>query len=401
MKQWQMQGNNGIFVSYSKEAAAMNNDIKKYKIKADLIASSDLKDEEALTDTTDSISFLHPISDRDILAVKSEARKIHSNYYRETHAIELLFNTVRTNDPENFLTISMFTPDRYHTTSMSFRTYMSAIGERGLHQHEYYELIYVIEGEMYQKIESVYHVYPAGSLCLLNMGIRHAEEFTTDFRAAFLSIPQKLADELMNEIDSSFFSTEKRFRETDIYKLFGNTGHLGRDLKYLDFIPVEGSAEGPAYIHNDFDLITKYFMSPVPGASIHIKSHLLEMFCILSDPEYYRSIPVSIGTSKENGIFNEITELLSNSNGHMSRSELEAATNYSGTYLNLICKKYTGLNLFGYGMQICMKEAARLLKETDMKVGDIAEQLGFSNRTHFYKIFEKEYGMTPKEYRKM
>ncbi|MDE7185743.1 MAG: AraC family transcriptional regulator [Lachnospiraceae bacterium] len=26
-------------------------------------------------------------------------------------------------------------------------------------------------------------------------------------------------------------------------------------------------------------------------------------------------------------------------------------------------------------------------------------QLGFTNRTHFYKIFRKKYGVTPEEYR--
>ena len=33
-------------------------------------------------------------------------------------------------------------------------------------------------------------------------------------------------------------------------------------------------------------------------------------------------------------------------------------------------------------------------------IGAIMSRLGFSNRTHFYDLFKKKYGMTPNEYRK-
>lgn len=68
----------------------------------------------------------------------------------------------------------------------------------------------------------------------------------------------------------------------------------------------------------------------------------------------------------------------------MTRSELSARLKYDGSYLNYIVKKYSGLNLFGYGSAICMKEA---------------EALHFTNRTHFYRIFKAYYSLTPRQYR--
>ena len=59
------------------------------------------------------------------------------------------------------------------------------------------------------------------------------------------------------------------------------------------------------------------------------------------------------------------------------------------------------MNLFEYGMTFCMKEAARLLEETDLSVTAIAEALKFSNQGHFYKLFKQTYGMLPKEYRRV
>ena len=56
--------------------------------------------------------------------------------------------------------------------------------------------------------------------------------------------------------------------------------------------------------------------------------------------------------------------------------------------------------LFDYGMTFCLKKAEDYLANTKEPVSDIAARLGFSNRTHFYTLFKKKYGMTPNEYRK-
>ena len=73
--------------------------------------------------------------------------------------------------------------------------------------------------------------------------------------------------------------------------------------------------------------------------------------------------------------------------------------NYNGTYLGKIVKKYTGQSLFDYSMNFTMEYAAKLLRETKKSVSEIASELKFNNRTHFYKIFNSYYEVTPKAYR--
>ena len=53
-----------------------------------------------------------------------------------------------------------------------------------------------------------------------------------------------------------------------------------------------------------------------------------------------------------------------------------------------------------YGKTFLLKRAAEMLTDTDKKVGDICEMLGYSNRNYFNKLFFKEYGLTPFAYRK-
>lgn len=47
-----------------------------------------------------------------------------------------------------------------------------------------------------------------------------------------------------------------------------------------------------------------------------------------------------------------------------------------------------------------MKEAARLLKENEMSVSQVGFSLGFSNLSHFAKVFEEHIGMKPKSFQK-
>lgn len=47
-----------------------------------------------------------------------------------------------------------------------------------------------------------------------------------------------------------------------------------------------------------------------------------------------------------------------------------------------------------------MEKAGELLLDSDLTVAEIMERIGFSNRTQFYRLFQKNYGMTPREYRK-
>ena len=57
-----------------------------------------------------------------------------------------------------------------------------------LHSHEYYEFLFVIDGEIYQNIEHDRHYYPAGGCCLVSPYVLHTEEYDTDCRVLFFKI---------------------------------------------------------------------------------------------------------------------------------------------------------------------------------------------------------------------
>lgn len=46
-----------------------------------------------------------------------------------------------------------------------------------------------------------------------------------------------------------------------------------------------------------------------------------------------------------------------------------------------------------------MEYAARQLAHTEIKIADLALEVGLQNLGHFYRAFEKHFGCTPRQYR--
>jgi transcriptional regulator GlxA family with amidase domain len=70
------------------------------------------------------------------------------------------------------------------------------------------------------------------------------------------------------------------------------------------------------------------------------------------------------------------------------------------SYFSRIFKKKTGMRPIGWLNRYRLDQAQRLLSETDMKIKEIAEAVGFASVYYFSKCFKMSLGVTPKEYRK-
>lgn len=79
--------------------------------------------------------------------------------------------------------------------------------------------------------------------------------------------------------------------------------------------------------------------------------------------------------------------------------ELASTFYLSKEHLSRLFKKETGKNLFSYIMDMKLTEARHLLNETSMTVEEIAFHLGFNNGNYFSKVFKKNVGMSPRDFR--
>lgn len=332
--------------------------------------------------------------------IKQENSKSEINSYLKILApIQFTLEFCSGTSQTDFLNILLASPIENNFYHFQNGAGIMKFNGRAPHLHDFYELLIVLDGEIHQQIEQTDYTIHSGSCCLMNRNIVHKEVFHSNANLLCIGISKELVKSLAEDGQKVYFpACEQPFANPILTFLVNNLDNP--DTKeYLDFLPTINNADWYRVLHTLTDNILRTIMFPKLGSTYVIKGMLLELFGYLSDPAQYHFTSVHVEADNDFLLFSHISHLLEDTDGRITRSQLEEILHYSGNYLNSIVKKYTNLCLFDYGQTFCMKKAASLLCKTDDSVLEIMEKLQFTNTTHFYKCFKKQYHMTPREYR--
>ena len=139
------------------------------------------------------------------------------------------------------------------------------------------------------------------------------------------------------------------------------------------------------------------------GAEQLLRGELEEFFIRLIQAEDPISRKVFFSSRDE--LMNKLTEdikvkLLENVYGKITLDELCAELHFGKSHLCHVFKKQTGQGIVQYFIKLKIDEAKRLLTETDRAINDISSALCFDCPRYFARLFKKETGNTPTEFRK-
>jgi two-component system response regulator YesN len=100
----------------------------------------------------------------------------------------------------------------------------------------------------------------------------------------------------------------------------------------------------------------------------------------------------------------EVVELIkafisSNIDQDLSRETIAGQIYLNPDHLSRLFKKETGYSISEYVLQERISLAQELLTQTNISISEIALSVGYSNFSHFTKIFKKHAGLGPMEYR--
>ena len=266
-----------------------------------------------------------------------------------------------------------------------------------LHQQDFFDMRIVLQGQMEVNIESEYRLLPKGSAIIVSPSVRHNEyRIGKQWFAAFLRISRKTAASLAADLrpygfadDLADFFTRGNEEDNRFYK------------NYLEFrpeetlLPDESRESSTAYLHQ----IVHEISSRQPGYQQMVYVLLLRLFSTLMDHKIYRFRDFHLDYSMSDYMLEQVRSYLESHNGAPDFRELEAELHYNADYINRVIKQKTGLTLTEFGQDCRIRRAARLLEETDFSVNRLCREMGFENKTHFYKLFQNAYHMTPNEYR--
>ena len=288
-------------------------------------------------------------------------------------------------------------------------TYMPD-GDTQVHQHDYFELFYIFDGEVYQNIEGSALKYKKGDACFMNKNIRHFEYCSSKFSGVFLNItPKYLADifaaDLLYPADNHSAVYGKAevakgpIREFILSNLRGEEQFKRSYLHLSATLGLNSAGESSCPAEKLLDDMAREMLAQKSGADLIVKGLLARFISILEDPKEYHITHMKLDNTNEDFIYARILNYISEKKGNITRPELARALNYHDEYLNRIVKAKTGESIIRVAKSYRIAEAKRLLTETNDSISSIVQALGYTSRSHFYKSFEAECGMLPSKYR--
>ena len=109
---------------------------------------------------------------------------------------------------------------------------------------------------------------------------------------------------------------------------------------------------------------------------------------------------VHIAVNKKESLVHECLRYIEeNYSGNIMVTDIARSIGVSASYLSRIFKEHTGQTIIYTLNQKKLCKAKEYLKNTDMKIYEIAEALGFENVTYFSHFFKKYEGISPKDYK--
>lgn len=136
-----------------------------------------------------------------------------------------------------------------------------------------------------------------------------------------------------------------------------------------------------------------------PGWELFITARLYEIFgqVIRHRPAQPQVHP----RSQANALAQKILGYLTAHYGEkITLAQVAAAASYTEGECCRIFKRFTGETIFSYLRELRLEQSTRLLTTTDQSISEIAYNCGFQSPSYYIEAFGRQFGCTPREYRK-
>lgn len=302
-------------------------------------------------------------------------------------------NLIRVNSEDNSksfhdFNISNKVSDNIFKESEDIKVILHAMDANNLdsHYHDFFEIMYVYKGSCTNTINGKEFKMNEGDICILGMyDYHHVSVNCKDDILINIIIKKSL-------FDKSFLSL---LSENDLLTNFFITSLFTlKDKQHYLYFGCKNNQTARNLIEQ---LITEYFNKKV----CYKKS--MECYLALVFSELLRSYQTSIDKDNYKKMGNNhLSDILTYINDNKTTVTLASVSkhfNYHPNYLSALIKKYTNKSFSDILQEVKLSEACDYLVNTDLSIDNIVSLLGYYDRSYFYKVFKKQYNMTPIEYR--
>ena len=256
------------------------------------------------------------------------------------------------------------------------------------HSHDYLELVYVLHGELRQQIQDQKLCFQEGELCLIDPNSIHQEEIQDcEGCYLFLGIQEGVLEEALEEIRKRGQLTEFSLEELRKRK---------QAYRYLHFKPHPDQADS---ICSLLEEILRHLREDQVGDRYLCRGFVLKLLVFLcekysiqllhEDKYYYRKL-----------LYEEVLLYMESHFEQITLQDLVKQFRFQEDYFTRLLQEYSGLGYQEQLQAIRLRQAEKLICQTNRKIDEIVLACGYHNKGYFYKLFQEKHGMTPGQFRK-
>jgi AraC family transcriptional regulator, melibiose operon regulatory protein len=255
------------------------------------------------------------------------------------------------------------------------------------HRHSFIEMNYVLSGTSKQYINGKEVILKKGDLCLLNTNVIHSIDTASEddiiinimIRTSYFdsALLQRLSG---NDLLTDFFVNA-------IYK-------QKKESQYIIFSDDQGNRLKDLILH----ALSEYY-HPQLCSNEAINSYMLLIFTELLRV-YHNTPKKSSERIFRKAVISDILAYMEQNYEAITLEKTAEKFHFHPNHLTRLLKSNLGKTFIELSHQLKIKNACTLLENTDLIIDQIANKVGYTNITFFYKSFKKIHSITPAEYRK-
>ncbi len=298
--------------------------------------------------------------------------------YHEYAGFEAVIDTIR--DGESLADDRFFLPNQTISITKHPR-YMPAF----LHNHQFIEIQFLLRGELSQRIGNADVTLQIGDMCFIAPSAKHI---------LYLAQEETIMINLLVRVDTLRTAFANSLSDSNIISKF-----LLRVLSGQTHQPllVCRTGEDSRITNLILDMLEENGKTdPLTDSLIKTMMELLFIYLMRDHDEHF-SVGRTLQKHDDNILL--ILHYIQNHYAEITLSDLARHFNYAETYLSYTIRAYTGQTFSEIVIDLRLQKAASHLKSSSESVADIMTAVGYSDRTYFYKLFKKKYGLTPAQYR--
>jgi YesN/AraC family two-component response regulator len=256
-----------------------------------------------------------------------------------------------------------------------------------MHIHQYIELIYVYQGQCTVVTLNEEINIPEGGIIIIDKQTPHTVKETS---SSDIIIDIKLKHDYLSSGFLSRFANKSIISQFLIDSLIDSR----RANNYLYF-PLASRSNVVGIMEH---IMCEYFDRDFCSADM-IESYLFILFTeLIRHSNSVTSIQAE-NTKHKDAIVLDFLKYIENHYKDCSLTAMADHYKYHPNYISAVLKKATGKSFKDLLQIQRLNKAALYLSNSELPIPDIAEEVGYSSLSFFYKKFNEIFFQTPKEYR--